>query len=344
MGRSLVAWPGAFVAGGLSLLACQLFDVAPPSAAATDDAGLVPDAGPAAQPGFVPVETAVRACSKLVGCPSNVAQSAHASLAISLDATSFTHCVDALAGPVDPDRLRAVTTERLACVAASRTCGEAAACMLYHFDSPPDPRCATVPADPGVACVEDGGAALFCSSAASSILVDCANPAFPKGSHCRLFPAERRALCVIDTPCPPGPQCNGDVHDACTAGGDHQILDCGPTGQRCVPNQGCAGESCRDLTETTCASGTRMAVCGLVTATSVDCAHIGARCIKSNTTVACARDGDECNVFDDPRDERCVDGSTIRLCVGGKVSTFDCSRVGLRCVSPAGIRSSYCGP
>jgi hypothetical protein len=87
-----------------------------------------------------------------------------------------------------------------------------------------------------------------------------------------------------------------------------------------------------------------MAVCGLESATQVDCAHVGARCIKSNTTVACARDDDECSVFDDPRSERCVDGVTIKLCVGGKSSSFSCASIGMKCVSPAGLRSSYCAP
>ena len=326
---------------GVTLAAgCAFFDVAAPAQAAeagTDAA--TEDAGP---PGFVALEVAVRACSKLVGCPPSVTSSVQSSLAISLDATNFTHCVDALGGPLDPDRQSESTSNRLACLAAAPTCTAAAACMLYRIEEPPDSRCSGVPE--GAYCVEDGGAVLNCFSSASSTTVDCKNPAFPPGAHCKVL-GPKSGFCIVDTPCPIPPECHGTVFDHClTTAADHQMLDCAPSGQRCVPNVGCAGEQCIDISDTTCATATRMAVCSLTKVTPVDCAHIGAKCIKTNTTVACARDGDECSVFDEPRAERCTDATTIRLCVGGKPSSFSCASVGMKCASPEGLRSSYCAP
>jgi hypothetical protein len=330
---------------------CKLFDVTAPAGDA--GTGVAPIEAGTGFLGFVPTETAVRACSKILSCPVVLSKSLQSSLAISIDATNFSHCVDALAGPLDPDRLNRATSERLECLASAKTCDEANRCMLYQIDVPPDPRCANAKATS--ICIDDGRAVLVCEAAANSIRVDCANPAFPPGASCQIFvdaQGNDHGFCVVSTPCPAsGNACRGTTFDGCVLRDDsigkaegHQIIDCAAGGLRCVTTQtGCAGERCIDVTETTCTS-TRMAVCGLAEITNVDCAHIGATCIKSNTAVACARDGDECNVFDEPRKERCIDPETINVCIGGKNTTFSCASVGMKCVPAAGIRSSYCAP
>jgi hypothetical protein len=86
-----------------------------------------------------------------------------------------------------------------------------------------------------------------------------------------------------------------------------------------------------------------MSICRGTIATVVDCAHVGATCIKNNTTVACARPGDACSVYDDPRVDRCMDGSTVEVCIAGRKTPFSCASVGLRCIPPTDVRSSYCG-
>jgi hypothetical protein len=344
----VVALAAAIATTAVVLASCKLFDVDPPAAAA--DAGIdsaVVDGPAPGFPGFVPLVTAARACSKILACPPVLASSVQTSLTISMDATNFSHCVDALAGPLDPDRLNKPTTERLECVASANTCDEATACMLYRSDVPADPRCEGAKK---VLCVEDGGAVLACESS-TSIKIDCKNPAFPPGAVCKIFvtaAGDDHGFCVVDTPCS-ADTCRGSVFDGCIRDATnkivgHQVIDCAAGGLRCVGIQtGCVGDPCVDISVTTCSS-TRMAICGIGSVANVDCAHIGGTCIKSSTVVACARDGDECNVFDEPRRDRCADANAIKLCVGGKSTTFSCADIGMKCVPAAGIRSSYCAP
>lgn len=351
--RRASAWRYVVV-GSLGLAACtaascKLFDVAPPSPnadAGDGDAGPSPGDAGVVYPGFVSLESAIRACSRVTGCDATMAESLQQSLAISIDATNFTHCVDALAGPLDPDRLNEATSDRIECIASAKSCGAATACMLYQSDETTDPRCATLNKEAN--CVDDGGTALVCGGG-TSLKIDCANPAFGPGASCQIFVLDdgrEHALCVLSTPCAATETCRGTLFDGCVSGPKpgHQVIDCAPSGSRCVAaERGCAGARCIGPTATTC-EATRMAVCGLGSVTNVDCAHIGATCIKSSTTVACARADDECNVFDEPRKDRCVDGATIGLCVGGKKTTFSCASVGMKCVPAAGIKSSYCAP
>jgi hypothetical protein len=329
----------ALALGGLAAgAACKFFDVPPPP---TADAGAAsPEAGPAI-PGLLSLDDAVRVCTQVLACPSTLAFSIQGSYALSMDPTNFAACVDTLAGPIDPARLDAHTVTALQCIASAKSCDAAAICNFYQIDAPPSADCAGM-AVGGIYCIRDGGALVACESTADSTTVDCTNPNFwPPGAYCHPF-GFGRALCAPDTPCPSSTTCTGGVVDECVDGGIHHVLDCALSGEPCVEDVGCtATATCNSPSDTTC-DGSAEEVCALGTMTTLECATVGGRCIKSNTTTACARDGDTCSVFDDPHAERCTDATHISLCVGGHDITYDCSAVGLRCAHAAAVSSSAC--
>lgn len=361
-GRLLVA---ALAAGALLVGSCHAFsDLGPPGndggtdADSTDAGSADGDAAPDL-PGLVSIADALRICSKVLTCP-HVGPSIKASFGLPIDSTNFSSCVHALSGPIDPRRLNTITSERLRCVGKADTCN-IGACVAREEIDRTDPR-----NDPGCG---DGGLLETCSGETriscfggnvGSLATHCDDPAYAAGSRC--VAGGGRARCdVTVTGCPIVPQCvDGteplSVTDFCfDAGGvtGHTKFDCRSSGQSCrggVP--GCVTTPCAVHLRTQCEDGTKLSVCILDEVTVLDCAPAGpgSSCKSHDNAAFCSGPHDECTPYDpQPSSGQGVnscDGTTIRLCIGGRMTSVDCrdGGSGFACRTGTAPKSNFCGP
>ena len=92
------------------------------------------------------------------------------------------------------------------------------------------------------------------------------------------------------------------------------------------------------------ADGLLARVCDGALEADFDCAAIGGTCTGGGSPMGgwCTPPGSTCDMTESWVDA-CA-GSTIAVCVAGQSTAFDCSTVGLLCLSPTGGGSGYCGP
>ena len=152
--------------------ACTTFDGLSASSDGGVDAGVdqgvvVVDAAPeaAALPTYLSEGDAAKACALVFRCPL-LASSVITSVAVPVDPTNFTLCMDWLAGPLPPNRVGIpIQSSIFQCIANATTCSAAAACVPIENFLPGDPRCADAGAgDAGKEkCADDGGTVLRCN-------------------------------------------------------------------------------------------------------------------------------------------------------------------------------------
>lgn len=364
--RAVVA--SALVAAAAIAGACRAFtDLEPPRADAGDvdvaTPSSLPDVADAGSdlPGLVTLTEALQICSKVLTCP-HVGPSIIASFGLPVDPSNFSQCVHTLSGPIDPKRLNVLTSERLRCVARSVACDVSACVVREEIDSN-DPRI-----DPGC---KDGGAAETCSGDTrvtcfehnlGAWIAHCDDPVYAAGSHCVVTAgASRCELTVSGCPAIGPAQCvDGteplSVADFCfDAGGvtGHSKTDCRASGRACqagVP--GCAGAPCASHLLTKCDDATKLSVCIFDQVATLDCAPVGGRsaCKAQDNAAYCSGPHDECTPYDtQPSGGQGVngcDGTSIRLCIGGRITTVDCREAGagFGCRNGTVPRSNYCGP
>lgn len=363
-GRLLVA---SLAAGAVLVGSCRAFsELGPPRNDGGADADLVEAApadggdGAADLPGLVSVADALQICSKVITCP-HVGPSLKISFGLPIDVTNFSACVHALSGPIDPQRINTITSERLRCVGKADTCN-IGACVAREEIDRTDPR-----NDPG--CGDGGGVLETCTGDTrvtcyggnvGSFATHCDDPAFAAGSHCVAL--DGRARCdVTVTGCPSVPQCvDGtgplSVTDYCfDAGGatGHTKFDCRSSGQSCqggIP--GCVTTPCAVHLRTQCEDATKLSVCVIDEVTLLDCGRAGggSTCKAQDNAAYCTGPHDECTPYDPPpangQGINGCDGTSIRLCIGGRITNVDCREggPGFVCRTGSAPTSNFCGP
>jgi hypothetical protein len=327
------------------------FDEKAPPADARDS-GNASDA-PSKQTSFLSIEDAVRVCTLAIQCPL-LPKSVQASLAVPLDILNYSLCVDWLAGPLPPNRV-GVTTEgnELACVAKGTTCTKALACISQEFLDDLDPRCAGFPLDGG----RDAGFFQYCDDAGGVVRCDpqffhdvlhCTSGYYMPGSKCTLG-SDHTKSCATGTDCP-STSCSGNLLEFCGGNDTHQAENCAIEGLTCgfdvtddsgVPTCLTTDRAVTCTAQGTDCAGNAVSVCDGFTRSQYDCAALGGTCTKASGTARCKRADDVC-APEDPSVNQCS-GSNLSLCVGGHPTSFDCARVGMKCVPGGGSLSGHCG-
>ncbi len=366
-----MALPASVLVGlALILGSCHAFsDLAPPGTDAgegevTPEASAI-EAGDAAVdlPGLVSLTEALQLCSKVLMCP-HVGPSISASFGLPVDFSNFSQCVHTLSGPIDPGRINPLTTDRLRCAAKAVGC-DVAACVSTEEVDLADPRIAPACADGGAGPKCSGDTLVSCITSdvrgSGGWVFHCDDPSYAAGTKC--FDSNGMAGCNLATSgCPPGgPRCvDGtdplSVADFCfDAGGVgiHTKLDCRVSGRPCqVGVEGCAGSPCGLQLQTQCVDAKTVALCRFGVLALLDCSGTGgsAKCQTYDLVSSCTGPHDECTPYDPPRpDGQSVNGcsgSTIRLCIGGRLTSVDCKQGGadFDCRTGAVPKTNYCGP
>jgi hypothetical protein len=363
-GRLLAA---GLAAGALLVGSCHAFsDLGPPGKDGGADADLadapLADGGDAAAdlPGLVSIADALQICSKVITCP-HVGPSIEISFGLPIDSSNFSACVHTLSGPIEPRRINKLTSERLRCVGKADACN-IGACVSREEIERTDPR-----NNPN--CGDGGGVLDTCTGDTrvscyggnvGSFAIHCDDPAFAAGSRCVV--ANDRARCdVTVTGCPSVPQCvDGteplSVTDFCfDAGGatGHTKFDCRTSGQSCqggIP--GCVATPCAVHLATQCDGTTKLSVCIVDEITVLDCAGAGAgsSCKIHDNAAFCTGPHAECTPYDpQPASGQGInscDGTSIRLCIGGRLTKVDCREggSGFVCRTGSAPKSNFCGP
>jgi len=341
---------------GVAAAACTAFDFpAPPADAGAADAvqeGTVTDAtfeaGSAST--YLDTDDAARLCSLLFQCP-RLADAVALSIALPLDLPSsplgFSACMDWVAGPIDPERVGlAAQRKLLANVAAQTTCAAAGAALPVQ------------PADGGATCgltCADSTDLASCTPEAGTFLLPCATPYFGQSGAC--FAADAGALCVSTGACTTGLSCSTDdtaLEDCLPGNATFVSYDCTLTGRTCTllskngladcvfPSHNTAPCPLHDRRDA--CDGTSVLACagGLTAQTEFDCQAVGRACAVSTAGDArCVGPADTCTPFDATQNQ-CTQ-SSIRVCIGGKPSSYDCSAVGKSCVPGGPNQTAHCG-
>lgn len=304
--------------------------------------------------GFLSLADAARVCSKVVTCPE-LDYAIGFSLLLPMEPTTFSTCVDVLAGPLPPGRSgKAEQTESLTCVAKATNCAAAAACLPYEFPLPGDPRCqlGTGGADAGAdggggssnpsRCSGDGKSVLHCGY---DMIVHCGHGHFGESSC--VVDSNDVPRCVAATTCTVNaPMCSSTTSMWCDAVDKFTYeTNCGYWGAGCGADQATGSYFCLvngaipecSTDGVQCVSG-RVRACYGGYFGDIDCPVMGSTCNPypmphcSPPSAACKQTDSDLNV---------CQGSQLALCVGGKRQTLDCASIGLGCAQ--GPSSGYCG-
>jgi hypothetical protein len=320
-------------------------DTAPPPPPAGGGHDVGPDA-PAAPVGFLSLDDAAKVCARTMQCP-NLASSIISSIAVPVDPTNFSACMDWLAGPLPTSRVGvAVQAGIFKCIAAATTCVGAATCLPIENFGPNDPRCdagAGVAASPE-RCADDGGTVLRCKD---TYALHCTSAYYANGSHC-LVGQDKSHWCALNTNCTVQDSCLGTLLDYCGSPSNlHESINCAASGYACGVDVEAGSPDC--LSQSTVeqcpspgssCSGAVVLVCDGFQQAHFDCATLGGTCSTQGGPARCVRKSDTCTPFD--ATVNTCSGTSVSLCVGGKAASFDCASVGLSCKAAMGALSGRC--
>ena len=342
----------AALVGALALVAsagaaCTTFDGL---VAGSPDASITPDASPDVAPEaraavtYLDPADAGRVCALVFKCPL-LASSIVASIAVPIDPTNFSACMDWLSGPLPNDRVGAtIQSGMFQCIAKATTCQAAGACLPIENFAPGDPRCDAGAADAGERCADDGGTVLRC---ADQYALHCASAYYAPGAHC-LQGVDNSHWCALNTNCATPSSCVGSLLDYCGAADNlHEGINCAAAGYTCGIDEEAGSPDCLTSTtvETCAAVGTdcaaaAVAVCDGFQLSKFDCSALGGTCSKKGGPAHCVRPSDACTPYD-ATINTCT-GTRISLCVGGAPSSFDCASISGACIPGAGALSGHC--
>ncbi len=343
---ALVATLGVFIGA-----ACTTFDGL---VASTDDASVIADAGgevssdaPPPPATYLGPADAARVCSLVFRCQA-LASSIVASIAVPVDPTNYSLCMDWLAGPVPSNRVGiAIQAGVFKCIAAATTCQAAGECLPIENFAPGDPRCAEAGAGDASPekCADDGGTVLRC---ADQYALHCGSAYYAPGSHC-LQGKDKSHWCALNTNCTTASSCVGSLLDYCGSPSNlHEGINCAASGYACGIDPEAGSPDCLTATrvETCLAVGTdcaaeSVAVCDGYEVSKFDCSALGGTCSKKGGPARCVRTSDACTPLDGTMNA-CA-GNKISLCVGGTSTSFDCATIGATCKPGAGALSGHCG-
>lgn len=305
------------------------------------------DSGDSGQPakGFLSLVEAAQVCSYVLSCP-NLQSSISSSLLLPVDGTSYSACIDQLAGPVPPDHPGVVAqSKQLQCVATATNCLEAAACMSLEDISPGDQRCQATDGGTGVGCSPDSKSVYHCEA---NYILHCNNAYYGSGSSC-LSPANDGGTeywCAVSQTCSGSSSCVGGILSYCAINDQGFSIDCGVKGQTCGVDQQSGLHECLvngripscSTRETICKND-KVIVCDGLYFGELDCTTLGGVC-DPRPSAHCAKVGDACEQ-DDTTLNVC-DGDSISLCLTGQPLTFDCTSLNMKCVPGNGTSSAHC--
>jgi hypothetical protein len=315
-----------------------------------DAAPVIPPDAAAPPPGYLPLADAVSVCTLAYSC-KNLWSSIWTSLAVPIDPTNFSLCVDWLAGPLPPLH-PGIALQRidLACVAKATSCQAAGACLAFENMEPSDLRCT---GDAGVGTGEscmNNTTILLC---ATRQIWHCDNGYYAPDQLC-LLASDGWHYCAQSAGCPTY-ACTGSLFFGCWgASGDLEgATNCLHNGETCggVPDAGGFLSCLTDGQERRCTglnascAGTKAEVCDTLYVSQYDCAELGGTCSAAAGLPQCRRPSDSCTISDTAINACQADGTTVSLCVGGRRVDFDCASLtpGKVCKPQAGAVSGHCG-
>jgi hypothetical protein len=307
------------------------------------EAGL-PDSGDPAK-GFLSVAEAAQVCSYVFSCP-NLQSTIVASLLLPVDGTSYSACIDQLAGPVPGNHPGIVAqSKQLQCIAAATNCPQAAACMGLEVISAGDPRCQVTDGGTGVSCSPDNKSVYHCDG---KYILHCDNAYYGSGSSCLSTGPDGGVeyWCAVSPNCSGFSSCVGGILSYCAINGQGFSIDCGVKGHDCGMDSksglrdcvlGKAAPTC--TTAGTVCQNDKVVVCDGIYYGELDCTALGGVC-DGRPSPHCAQASDSCQQ-DDANLNQC-DGDSISLCVAGKPQTFDCASLNMKCVPESAPVSAHC--
>ncbi len=354
--RSLLLTTCAASAAAAAALggACQTFNGLGLPAEATDAASEAASDAPRDAPGptftsYLSLSQGAALCSLLFECPglaASIAESIGLVLVPTTTELSYAFCVNAVAGPVEADRIGlAMQRAMLTQIAGATSCSDAlgAAYTYEIFDS--GVSC------PSSACVN--GVPTACDATGVVYVTNCDSALYLEaGATCKtiaLGDAGAYAFCNQTTACGRGATCAGTVASLCDDRiGLAFLYDCAATGRRCET----AGTSvrCADLCAGGAApafacSGSSIRYCAGPVQSAYDCAAIGRACTTTTTGVPlCTASTDACTPLDVDVSQCAASGASISLCVAGQRTSFDCSSIGQSCRPGGTGQTAHCGP
>jgi hypothetical protein len=302
------------------------------------------EAGPV-QTTYLDPSDAARACANVFKC-SLLAGSIVASIAVPVDPTNFSSCMDWLSGPLPPNRVGVnIQSGMFQCIANATSCQAAGSCVPIEDLAPNDPRCGDAGTDAAEKCADDGGTVLRCRD---QYALHCDTAYYAPGSRC-LKGSDNSHWCAINTNCATASQCVGSLNDYCGSPSNlHEGVNCAAEGFTCGLEPDASDPTClTSTTVETCAAvgsdcaGHSVVVCDGFQLSKFDCSALGGTCSKTGGPAHCVRTADRCTSFGAAANV-CV-GTSIALCVGGSMTTFDCASIGLTCKPAIGALSAHCG-
>jgi hypothetical protein len=307
---------------------------------------------------YLSLSQAGAVCSLTFQCPGLVASIA-ASIGLVLTPLtgkqSFAYCMNALAGPVDPNRL-GLETQRamLSAIAGANGCQEAInATFVQLVVADAD----SGPCTPGESC--NGDYQVTCAgSPPTAFQSSCDSPLLHSdpeaGTSCITFLHDGGtfARCNQDAGCNGiAFTCQGDTVLWCdTSVRLDSTFDCTVTGRSCTDTVGLA--HCQDICLDTngfawgCSNSAIRYCAGPSIQAAFPCTANRACLIDSMTSAPyCKGPNDTCTPFDSTLGA--CQGSTISLCINGAPATFDCTKLPMQTCLPANDKANqlvHCGP
>jgi hypothetical protein len=343
---------------------CTTFYGVTPDATSSSGTGAGGSGGSApGRLGLLPLLDAAHLCSLVASCPS-LGDSVIASTGLPLvapamsDTRKYSSCVDWLTLPLATVEGQAPAragfgelSSMIDCMAASSTCADAAKCAFIEALSPGDPVCS---GSTGTKC--DGADLLDCDARTRA---HCGSKGFPPGSQCAPSSVDGSAACAVggcgaaevscDPDVDPGPE-NASYVFACGASDLREGVDCRAFGLVCdemsptLSLRGCVGvtgvATCSTFGVESC-TGAKVRVCSGQLEAEIDCGAIDRGCTTQGASARCEPSGPKCSPYDP--DVNLCSGSSIRLCLDGAPTDFDCASIGMTCVPESGAVSGHCG-
>jgi hypothetical protein len=291
--------------------------------------------------GYLSLPQAATLCARVFAC-DQVGESIRASTGVPIDrASSFSHCMTWLAGPLPSDR--------------QPSPGQVE--MLEHMVEAPDcdatRKAAWVEKLDVAAAICDGHTDRRCSPSGMEV-IDCSSRKHVEHCGNALLGAETScsqsgpSTACSDDPCG-GLQgfCEGNGITYCLgylweiAGCRERGLVCNKAALECRDEAG-ADQNCTTAGDTLC-DGEVAKVCaegigttGKKVKSPFDCAKVGAGATcQLEPAIHCEPPAPACSLMDP---DACSGGNHIQLCVAGELRDFDCGGIQMECIADASAR------
>jgi hypothetical protein len=301
------------------------------------------DAGPT-QVSYLSVDDAARLCSLAFSC-KELPATITSSTGVPIDSQNYSDCMTWLAGPIPPTRIGLqIQSAVLKCMAQATTCLAAATCGIIEQIPAGDPRCGDAGPDAAERCADNGATVLRCGS---RFALHCNNPYYAPGNTCLSGDGNKTFWCALEKNCSITQGCSGSVVEYCDVDALRNSINCAAIGTSCgvdpdAGNNECLTEGQLQFCATLSSSckGDSVEVCNGDKKSLFYCKDINGTCANPQGAARCVREGDRCTPFD--LDVNVCNGTSLHLCVGGKLVDFDCAGIGFTCKAASGSVPAQC--